>query len=175
MKVKIKQRMSYDNDCVICGCNNPAGIGAEFYETEDGRVLCVFTGKSIHRSFPHIMHGGMSAAILDDCMGRTIQLSKPELWGLTLEMQLTYKRPVPYDETCYALAELIEESEKIYSSKAYLLLPNGEIAATSEGKFYKVDNDYLCNHIDDPSLYHLNENAPHPEYIELPQIASRKS
>ena len=175
MKVKIRQRMSYDNDCVICGCNNPAGIGAEFYETEDGRVLCVFTGKSIHRSFPHTMHGGMSAAILDDCMGRTIQLSKPELWGLTVDMHITYKKPVPYDETCFAVAELIEEGEKIYSSKGYIILPNGEIAATAEGKFFKVDNDYLCKCIDDPSLYHLNEQCPYPEYIELPQIVSKKS
>lgn len=169
MKIKIKQRMCYDPDCIACGAGNPNSVGAQYYETEDGRVLGIFTGKPMHRSYPHTLHGGISAAILDDCIGRTIQLVKPELWGMTLDMHLTYKKPVPCGETCYVLGELTDEGGKVYSCEGKIILPDGETAVIAEGKFFKVDVGYLQERNHNPDHKLITEHDFCPEYIDVPQ------
>lgn len=168
MKILIKRRMSYEPNCIVCGVGNPAGVGAQFYETADNRILGVFTGKSMHRSYPHTLHGGVSAAILDDCIGRTIKLAHQETWGLTVDLHLTYKKPVPCDTQCYVLGALTDEGGSVYSCEGRIILPDGAAAVIAEGKYYKVTEDMLKDRGNDPDYVMMVEELPCPEYIEVP-------
>lgn len=169
MKFRIRKRMSYEPNCIVCGVGNPIGVGAQFYETEDNRVLGVFTAKQVHRSYPHTLHGGISAAILDDCIGRAIKLTAPSLWGLTVDLHLTYKKAVPVDVECFVLGSLTGEAGRVYSCEGCIILPDGEVAVTAEGKYFKVDDRSLVEKAGDTDYTMEVESAPCPEYIEVPE------
>lgn len=168
MRIRIKCRTSYEPNCIVCGVDNPIGIGARFYETEDGRILGVFTARDTHRSYPNTLHGGVSAAILDDCIGRAIKLSAPQYWGLTVDLHLTYKKPVPCNAECWCLGELTDIGGRVYSCRGEIIIPDGQTAVIAEGKYYKVEEAALIEK-EDVSDYSMQvEATPCPEYIDIP-------
>src|SRR5450756_1503532 len=86
--------------CLVCGADNPFGLQARFYELEaegaTGReLLGVFTLREEHQSYPGRLHGGISSAILDETIGRAITIAHPGTWGVTAELTLRYRKPLP--------------------------------------------------------------------------------
>ncbi len=76
-----KQPSSYD--CFICGVRNDAGLHADFFErmTDDGvrEVEAIFTGRNEHQGYPGRMHGGVITAILDETIGRAINIGETDM------------------------------------------------------------------------------------------------
>ena len=66
------------NDCFICGVKNVSGVHVAFYErtNEAGvpEVLARFTGRSEHQGYPGRMHGGVITGILDETIGRAVNI-----------------------------------------------------------------------------------------------------
>jgi uncharacterized protein (TIGR00369 family) len=85
--------------CFVCGLKNNFGIKAHFYITKEEELIAIFTPSEEHQSYPGRLHGGIASAILDETIGRAI-LNKyeTEVWGVTIELNVKYKKPVPLDE-----------------------------------------------------------------------------
>ena len=64
MKVISKQTNS--KMCFICGMDNPIGLKVQFYNMEDKSVMCMFSYKEEHQSFPNRVHGGLISTMLDE-------------------------------------------------------------------------------------------------------------
>ncbi len=58
--------------CFLCGVENPIGLNLRFYEAEDGHVEARFTPKEEHQGYPGVLHGGITSALLDETIGRTL-------------------------------------------------------------------------------------------------------
>ena len=104
-KIVSKQRNS--NLCFVCGLENDFGIHAHFYVTENQELIALFTPSEKHQSYPERMHGGIASAILDETIGRAI-LNKyeTEVWGVTVEFNLKFKKPIPLNQQLKVIAEL---------------------------------------------------------------------
>jgi len=50
----------------VCGVENASSLKARFYELDDGELLGVFAPLEEHQSYPGRLHGGISAAVLDE-------------------------------------------------------------------------------------------------------------
>ena len=60
--------------------------------------MAVFTARDEHQSYPGRLHGGISATVLDETIGRAILIrSQGEVWGVTVEFTMRFKKPVPTD------------------------------------------------------------------------------
>ena len=111
MKVISKQRNS--KMCIICGMDNPIGLKAQFYNMEDESVMTIFKFKEEYQSFPQRVNGGMIATMLDELGLRAYWAKTSEdNFGVTLSIDVKYRKPVPYNETLIGKGIVQKETSK---------------------------------------------------------------
>ncbi len=159
---KVTNKQPNAAECFVCGLKNEKGLQAFFYETESGETAAVFTPHRLHQSYPGRIHGGIAACILDETIGRAIQIGQPDVWGVTVELNLSYKKPLPYETELKAYGRITNENRLMFEGEGEILTPDGEIAVTAKAKYVKMrigqiadDTDALDwkvhLHIDDPT------------------------
>ncbi|MBR0597272.1 PaaI family thioesterase [Sinanaerobacter chloroacetimidivorans] len=158
---KIVKKQNNSDKCIVCGDKNPYGFHARFYELDNGELAAVFHTKELQQSFPGRVHGGMVAAILDETIGRAICIDKPGSWGVTTEIQVKYKKPVPLNETLRAVGRITRDTRKIFEGTGELLLENGEVAAEAWAKYLKVAiEDAAGDDFTEREWHYLEEDDP---------------
>mgnify|MGYP002521741917 FL=1 len=75
MELKVTKIQNNSNSCIVCGLSNTLGLQAHFYETEGDYIVAVCTGRNEHQSYPNRMHGGVICALLDETVGRAVQIA----------------------------------------------------------------------------------------------------
>lgn len=121
--------------CLVCGLENQFGLHASFYELDNGDLMAVFEGKEHHQSYPGRLHGGLSGAMLDETIGRAIMLKDPKMFGVTVGLSLKYKKPVPLNEPLRVVARITKLTRKTFEGTGEILLEDGTVAVTGEGKY----------------------------------------
>lgn len=124
--------------CLVCGMDNPFGLKAAFYELENEEIIALFTPKDEHQSYPGRLHGGLTAAMLDETIGRAILIRYQDIWGVTVDFNIRYRLPVPLDQELKVVGRIIDENARIFQGSGELFLPGGKIAATAWGKYFKM-------------------------------------
>jgi uncharacterized protein (TIGR00369 family) len=133
--------------CFVCGLKNGAGLQASFYETQDGTLVALFTPGEQHQSYPGRLHGGIASAILDETIGRAINTGSrgEEIWGVTLELTMTYRKPIPLGVELRVIGRVTEEKSRSYLGTGEILLPDGEIAVSAVGKYLKAPLEKIAD------------------------------
>jgi len=138
MDYKIEGTQNISRGCMVCGIENEFGLKARFYKTEDNEVIALFTPRQFHQSYPLITHGGITAAILDETIGRAIMCHFDEnTFGVTVELNVKYKRPVPYNVELKVVGRITKDSGRIFLGTGELYLHDGTLAASAEGKYMR--------------------------------------
>jgi uncharacterized protein (TIGR00369 family) len=146
---------------------NPFGLKAFFYETEKKELVAVFKPGEEHQSYPGRLHGGIAAAILDETIGRAILMyHKQEIWGVTAELKMRFKKPIPLDEELKVIGRIIKEGNRLFEGSGELILSNGDIAVTCEGKYLKLPLDDIADFDRDENEWHVVSSGRDPESIE---------
>jgi len=134
---KIKRKQNISGQCLVCGLDNPLSLRARFYELENGMLAGITIPHWEHQSYPERVHGGMISALLDQVIGRAINITEPDTWAVTTNLEVKFMKPVPYDVQLIALAKITSVNRKLFSGEAELILPSGEVAATGKAKYFK--------------------------------------
>ena len=156
--------------CFVCGMDNEASLKTKYYELENKSILGLFEGKELHQSYPKRMHGGIITALLDETVGRAIQIDEPDTFGVTVELIVRYLKPVPLDETLYCVGKITEKKKILFYGEGYISNTQGEILATVSAKYMKqdvrkiVDGDHFMK---EQWIYVADDISP--ESFELPQ------
>lgn len=130
--------------CFICGIKNVAGVHVRFYEPGDGTVLARFCGQEIHQGYPGRFHGGVLAGILDETLGRAIRLEHgDDGWGVTAELTVRYRQPVPIDEDLEAVGRITSERRRVFEAAGEIHLSDGTLAVEATGIFVKLSPENL--------------------------------
>jgi uncharacterized protein (TIGR00369 family) len=138
--------------CFICGMQNAGGVHVSFYETvnEEGQaeILARFTGRPHHQGYPNRMHGGVITGILDETIGRAINIGSgaalPQTWGVSLELNVRFLKPVPLDVELTARGRVTRSVRRIFEGTGEIVLPDGEIAATATGRYLMMALDEIA-------------------------------
>lgn len=138
MKYKVLKKQNSSKSCLVCGVENDLGLKARFYQLENGELVSIFNSKEFHQSYPGRVHGGISAAILDETIGRAISISDETIWGVTGSLEIRYKKPVPLDCEIITVARVTRDTRKLFEGTGEIILPNGEIAVTASAKYVKM-------------------------------------
>lgn len=142
MKKVIKKQPNSKN-CFVCGLDNDNGLKAQFFETGENELVALFTPDESHQSFPHRVHGGISASILDELIGRCIQIGNHSDWAVTVELNIKYHKPVPYGKQLKAIARIDRNTRLLAEGSGEILTPEGEIAVSAKGKYMKIPIDRI--------------------------------
>ena len=148
--MKVISKQSNSKDCLVCGIDNPLGVKASFYNMEDDSVICLFSFRSEHQSYPNRTHGGMIAAILDETIGRGIWVKEPTVWGVTLKLEVKYHKAVPYNEKLIAIARITKSTKLIFEGEAKLYDSSFNLLDTATALYYKLPLEEAANCDCDP-------------------------
>lgn len=177
-KYKIVNRQYRNDKCVVCGFDNPFSLGMEFFELENGEVAAFACTMEEHQSYPGRTHGGIISAMLDEVIGRAVCTAEPACWGVTTELTVRYKKPVPLNAKLLVVGKVTRNRSRMFSGtgEIYLWENNapGELLAEAEGTYLKLKAEQIIDCADgEEAVTKLNwqlrpEPDDIPEYIELP-------
>lgn len=141
--------------CMVCGTDNKAGLHARFFELENGELAGVFTPSENHQSYPGRLHGGLASTILDETIGRAINVADPEAWGVTIELTVKYRKPVPLDGEIIARGRITKDAGRMFEGSGEIRLPDGTVAVEAKGRYLRLpiekiaegdmDNDWFAD------------------------------
>ena len=166
---KVIKKQGNSAGCFVCGRKNDLSLKAKFFEMEDKSVVALATARPIHQSYPNIVHGGVSTALLDETMGRAIMPWHEHLLGVTVEMTTTFKIPVPYDVPLMVTTRVVDDGDKIYICEGYLFLPDGSVAVKARGKFFKMDAERLKGLGGEEDMLVVYDEPGDPTEIDVPE------
>jgi len=129
--------------CHVCGLENTSGLQARFFETDQDEVIGVFTPRKEHQGYPGRLHGGVASAILDEVIGRTVNISDPNTWGVTVELTLRYKKPIPIGTKVRAVGRMIKDSSRLFEGTGEIVLEDGTVAVQASGKYLRMQIDKI--------------------------------
>lgn len=151
--------------CMVCGRDNPWSLKARFYELEDGELLGEFDPLDEHQSYPGRLHGGVSSAMLDETIGRAINISDPEAWGVTVELNVRFRKPVPTDRPVHAIGRITKDSKRLFEGSGEIVLEDGTVAVEATGRYMKLPIDKIAE--GDFEAEWFADEREHPEGVEL--------
>ncbi|MCI9597192.1 MAG: PaaI family thioesterase [Firmicutes bacterium] len=147
MKVISKQRNS--RMCFICGMDNPIGLKAQFYNMEDGSVKTMFQYKEEYQSFPQRVHGGLTATMLDELGLRALWAKNGEdAFGVTMSMEVKYRKPVPYDQDLIGTGIVEKETSKFATMKTEIRDKSGVLLANAKVVYIKFEPERIAQGVD---------------------------
>ena len=155
--------------CFVCGENNDFGLHAKFYETDDNQLVALINPSEQHQGYPGRMHGGIAATILDETIARSICIGKPEqIWGVTLEFKTRFRKPVALGVELKVVGRVISEGSRAFDGSGEIILPDGEIAVSAEGKYMKMKINKIAGEelLDDDWFF--SKDNDDPSEIEIP-------
>ncbi len=169
MKVKVSGKQPNSKDCFVCGLNNDFGLKSYFYELENGELLARFFPSDEHQSYPGRLHGGISAAILDETIGRAIiNHQQSSLWGVTLEFSMRFRKPVPLDKEVVVRARITAENRRTFEGTGEIVLADGTVAVEGKGRYLKMSLASITDDDFEHEQWQVVEDERDCDEVDLP-------
>ncbi len=167
MRHQITAKQHNSKMCFVCGLKNTFGLKASFYELEGDQLVALFTPCEEHQSYPGRMHGGLAATILDETIGRAVMIKENEIWGVTVEFKVRYRRPIPLGEELRVVGRITKDSRRLFEGSGEILLPDGQIAVEGSGKYIKLPLDDIADFDFEEQEWKTVPSPEDPQTIEL--------
>jgi acyl-coenzyme A thioesterase PaaI-like protein len=130
---------------MVCGVENKSGLHGRFFVLEDGELAGVFQPLEEHQGYPGRLHGGMVGAILDETIGRAINLAHGDTWGVTVKFTIRLRKPVPLDREVKAIGRITRDTSRVFEGSGEIVLADGTIAAEAEGIYMKMPVEEIAS------------------------------
>ena len=152
--MKVIKKQTNSKMCIVGGIETEAGIKASFYEMEDESVIALFTFKEIHQSYPERTHGGLISAVLDETIGRAIWIKEENTWGVTANLSVKFRKPVPYNVPLKCIGTINENKSRLFKGSGKIYTMDNILLAEAEAVYVKLPLSNICesNH-DDVNIY----------------------
>lgn len=156
--------------CLVCGLQNRLGLKTAFYELENEELVGIFTPIDEYQSYPGRLHGGISASILDETIGRAIMMGAgdEDIWGVTMQFSSRYKKPVPLNEELRVVGRITKETRLVFEGSGEILLEDGTVAVEGQGKYLKMTLDKISENVNPEHLdWRIVPQENDPAEIEI--------
>ena len=144
MERKVRAAQNVSRMCMVCGRDNPTSLKARFYELDDGEILGVFDALETHQSYPGRVHGGMVTAMLDETIGRAVNITDHDAWGVTVEITVRLRKPVPIGEV-RCIGRITRDTSRLFEGSGEIVLADGTVAAEATGRYMKMPIDKIAD------------------------------
>lgn len=166
MKRMIVRTQHVSRMCFACGVENATGLHARFFELEGAELLGIFEPRDEHQGYPGRLHGGIATTILDETIGRAIGLFDPGAFGVTIDLSVRFRAPVPTDRPVHAIGRITKPSERLFEGAGEIVLDDGTVAVEATGRFLKMGVDKIADGELDGEWFADERDAPGS--IDLP-------
>ncbi len=167
MQHQVTHKQENSRMCFVCGLSNPYGLKAFFYELENGELVGVFQPGQEHQGYPGRLHGGIASTILDETMGRAIMIEHDELWGVTIDINVRYRKPVPLDREIHVVGRITRDTSRAFEGTGEILLEDGTVAVEARGKYFKMPYDEISEEEVSALEWRVVPDEEDPRVMEL--------
>ena len=127
----MKRKLPEHGWCFVCGTENPRSMGLTLWVDDDGVMTSEFTLDKIHQGPPDYVHGGASAAILDEAMGLVVWAAGLQVAAVNIE--INYHRPLPLYQPLKLAARITQKDERKIFSTGEIKLLDGTVCVSGRG------------------------------------------
>jgi uncharacterized protein (TIGR00369 family) len=145
LKHTVRAAQNVSRMCLVCGVENAAGLKARFFELDSGELAGVFQPLPEHQGYPGRLHGGMASAILDETIGRAINIAETHTWGVTVEFTVKFRKPVPLDREVRAVGRITRDASRLFEGTGEIVLEDGSVAVEARGKYLKMPIEMIAD------------------------------
>ena len=130
-------------DCFVCGVNNKVGLKLRFYQTGPGEITVEHTVPETYQGYPGIVHGGVTASMLDEVLGRVHMGSDPQEpnFMYTAKLSVHYRKPVPTGVKLKIVGRAGKRKKRSAVSTGAIYGPDEELLAEAEAILVTVPED----------------------------------
>ena len=125
-------------ECLLCGTENPWSLGLTFTADNAGRVCTVLKADERLQGYAGMLHGGVSAALLDATM--THCLFHRGVRAVTADLRVRYVKAVPLNADIELRAWVTIETPPLYRLKAELAL-GGDVLVWAQATFCEIKKE----------------------------------
>jgi acyl-coenzyme A thioesterase PaaI-like protein len=90
-----------------------------------------------------------------------------DVWGVTLEFSIKYKKPIPLEEDIRVVTRLTSENKRVFEGVGEVVLEDGTIAATGKGKYLKLPIGKIADFDLEENEWKVVQSPDDPDYIEI--------
>ena len=146
--MKIKQPNS--SHCFACGMDNPIGLKLNFYQTASDEVTAEYTAPEKYQGYPGILHGGVTAAILDEAAGRAHMGTDPAASNFmyTAQLNVKYKKKVPIGQPLKIVGKQGKRWRWTAESSAFIYDSAGGLLAEAYAMLVDLPNQLSTEELD---------------------------
>lgn len=165
MSRRVNAAQNVSRMCMVCGTENTSGLHAQFLEVEGDELVAVFTPAHEHQGYPGRLHGGIATTILDETIGRAVSIGDADAWGVTVELSVRFRKPVPLDGPVHVIGRITKDSGRLFEGTGEIVLADGTVAVEAKGKYLRMGIDKIAE--GDFEEEWFSDERPVPETIDL--------
>ncbi len=135
------EKISGHGSCFVCGTENPHSTGLVLYKSGDGTIYAEMIFNLSQQGPPGHVHGGASAAVLDEAMGAAVWVAGHHAAAVNLE--INYRKPIPLDQKIIIKAEISVVHPRKILTTSKMILPDGEIAVVGKGIYVEAPHLFV--------------------------------
>jgi len=129
--------LPHTHACFVCGDANPRGLKLRF-ETDGKLVRARFRPGAEHSGFKGVVHGGITATVLDETMVWACAVATKR-FAYCAELKVRYLLPLAPDTETVVTAQLVENRKgRIFEAKATLNNTAGQTHVEATGKYFPI-------------------------------------
>lgn len=129
-----------DGMCFACGDKNPISLALKFKEVEENKVKAEFIPGEYHQGYNGIIHGGLTATLLDEAMAHVIGFKGIKAY--TAELNVRFRKAIKIGEKLEIFGEYKRAKKSSIASVHYVQAEifdsNGKLKAQAEAKFIEA-------------------------------------
>lgn len=122
--------------CFVCGSANPHNMGVTWEADDEGRMHTRVILNEAQQGPPGHVHGGASAALLDEVMGMVVWHAGYRVASVNLECE--YRKPVPLGVELHVRGEIVERTGRTIQTQGAITLPDGTQAVIGRGIYVEA-------------------------------------
>ncbi|MFW5809181.1 MAG: PaaI family thioesterase [Halanaerobium sp.] len=126
-----------DGMCFACGDKNPISLALDFEAISEDKVKAEFIPGEYHQGYDGIIHGGLTATLLDEAMAHVIGFKG--IKAFTAELNIRYRKAIEIGEKLEIIG-VYKDSKKtsianVHYAQAEIFDKEGNLKAQAESKF----------------------------------------
>jgi uncharacterized protein (TIGR00369 family) len=126
-----------ENPCFGCGGGNVHGMRLAFEGgPASGRVTGRFRLGSDYQGSDGVLHGGITALLLDEAIGKLSRFA--EVRAVTAELNIEYLKPIHAEEEIFVEAFQAEHKGRQFYHQAEIRNAAGVVLARGRGRFVAI-------------------------------------
>lgn len=129
-----------DGMCFACGDKNPISLGLKFEEVDENKVRAEFIPGEYHQGYNGIIHGGLTATLLDEAMAHVIGFKG--IKAFTAELNIRYRKAIEIGKSLKIIGKYKSSKETsiaiVHYAQAEIFDQKGNLKAKAEAKFIEA-------------------------------------